>query len=251
MAENQLSIFWIMVIYAVISDLATGLGVLPFILFKSITPKVSGILASTAGGMMLGASFTVVVDEGFKSSILLTLLGLILGAWFVYYSSEKFHNHDIKFENLSQKEARTAFLTFIILFIHSFPEGIAIGMGFNGSEPVKIGSILSIAIAIHNIPEGLMIALMMYPKGISLFKCFVYAVLSSLPQPIAAIPAFFIGHLLWWTIPLGLGFAAGAMIYLTISEIIPESLENSSKSAVASAFILGIVLIILLTKIFS
>ncbi|MFN4220543.1 MAG: ZIP family metal transporter [bacterium] len=251
MQESGLSVFWIMVVYAVISDLATGLGVLPLIFFRNVTPKVFGVLAAVSGGMMLGASFTVIVDEGFKSSILLTLIGLILGAWFVYYSSEKFHDHDIKFENLSQRDAKIAFLTFIILFVHSFPEGIAIGMGFNGSEPVKIGSILSIAIAIHNIPEGLMIGLMMYPRGVSLFKCFVYAILSSLPQPVAAIPSFFIGHLLWWTIPLGLGFAGGAMIYLTVSEIIPESLEKAPKSTVASAFIAGIVLIILLTKIFS
>lgn len=247
--ESVEKIFWVMVIYALISDLSTGLGILPLLFFRNITPRVFGILSGISGGMMLGASFTVIVDEGFKSSIFLTMIGLILGAWFVYYSSEKFNDHEIKFENLSQRDAKIAFLTFIVLFIHSFPEGIAIGMGFNGSEPLKIGSILSIAIAIHNIPEGLMIALMMYPRGISLGKCFVYAILSSLPQPVAAIPSFFIGHLLWWTIPLGLGFAAGAMIYLTISEILPESLEKTSKNIVASSFIMGIVLIVFLTKI--
>ena len=245
-----MDIFWLMVIYAVISDLATGLGVIPFIFVKNISSRVFGALASLSGGMMLGASFIVIVDEGFKTSIILTMIGLIIGAFFVYYFSEKVGD-DVKFENLSKKDAKVAFLTFFILFIHSFPEGVAIGMAFNGSEPIKIGTLMSLAISIHNIPEGIMITLMMYPRGISLFKCFIYSVLSSLPQPIAAIPSFFIGHILWWTIPLGLGFAAGAMIYLTISEIIPESLQKTTKTNVAINFMLGIILITTLTKLFN
>ncbi|MCS7243417.1 MAG: ZIP family metal transporter [Candidatus Calescibacterium sp.] len=247
--ENN--ILFLLILYAVLSDLATGLGVLPFLFVKKISSKLFGILAALSGGMMLGASFVIIVDEGFKTSVILTLIGLILGAWFVYYSSEKIGNKDIKFENMSQRDAKIAFLTFIILFVHSFPEGVAIGMAFNGSEPVKLGTIMSLAIAIHNIPEGLMIALTMYPRGVNLFKCFIYAVLSSLPQPIAAIPAFFIGHIIWWTIPLGFGFAGGAMIYLTIAEILPESLEKTDKNTVSFSFITGIVLITFLTKIFS
>lgn len=244
------NILLLLIVYAVLSDLATGLGVLPFIFIKNISSKVFGFLAALSGGMMLGASFIVIVDEGFKSSVWLTLLGLIIGAYFVYYSSEKVEDHDIKFENLSKRDARIAFLTFLILFVHSFPEGVAIGMAFNGSEPIKLGTIMSAAIAIHNIPEGLMIALTMYPRGVSLFKCFVYAVLSSLPQPIAAVPSYFIGHIFWWTIPLGFGFAGGAMIYLTISEILPESLEKTNKNIVSFSFILGIVMITFLTKLF-
>lgn len=247
MSEN---ILVLLIVYAVLSDLATGLGVLPLLLFRSISPKVFGILASIAGGMMLGASFVVIVEEGFKSSFILTLIGLIAGAWLVYYSSIRIGDGNIKFENLSQKDAKIALLTFLVLFIHSFPEGIAIGMAFNGSEPLKLGTIMTLAIAIHNIPEGLMIALTMYPRGVSLFKCFIYAVLSSLPQPIAAIPSFFVGNLIWWTIPFGFGFAAGAMIQLTVSEILPESLEKTDKSIVSFSFIAGIVLITFLTKIF-
>lgn len=244
------NILLLLIVYAVLSDLATGLGVLPFIFIKNISSKVFGFLAALSGGMMLGASFIVIVDEGFKSSVWLTLLGLIIGAYFVYYTSEKIGDHDIKFENLSKRDARIAFLTFLILFIHSFPEGVAIGMAFNGSEPIKLGTIMSAAIAIHNIPEGLMIALTMYPRGVGLFKCFIYAVLSSLPQPLAAVPSYFIGHIFWWTIPLGFGFAGGAMIYLTISEILPESLEKTNKNIVSFSFILGIVMITFLTKLF-
>lgn len=247
--ENN-NILFLVIVYAVISDLATGLGVIPFLLVKNISTKLFGILAALSGGMMLGASFVVIVDEGFKTNLILTLVGLILGAMFVYYSSEKIGNHDIKFENLSKKDSKIALFTFLVLFIHSFPEGIAIGMSFNGTEPVKLGTLMSLAIAIHNIPEGLMITLIMYPRGVSLFKCFIYSVLSSLPQPIAAIPSFFIGNLIWWTIPLGFGFAGGAMIYLTISEIIPESLEKTNKNIVSFSFIVGIILISFFSKIF-
>ncbi|MEN3015433.1 MAG: ZIP family metal transporter [bacterium] len=243
------NLFWILVVYAILSDLATGLGVLPLIFFKNFSDRLIGVLSSFAGGMMVGASFVVIADEGFKFSIFLTLLGLIIGGIFVYYSSEKIGNHDIKFENLSKKDARIAFLTFIVLLLHSFPEGVAIGMAFNGSEPIKIGTIMAIAIAIHNVPEGLMIALMMYPRGVSLFRCFIYAVLSSLPQPIAAIPSFFIGQYLVWSIPLGFGFAAGAMIYLTVAEILPESFQKTDKNVISFSFLLGIITITSLLKV--
>jgi len=242
------NVLFLLVIYAVLSDLATGLGVLPFLFFKRIPEKIVGILSSLAGGMMVGASFIVIIDESFKISVFLTLLGILIGSFFVYYASEKFNNHELKFENLSTKDARIAFLTFIVLFFHSFPEGIAIGMSFTGSEPLKLGTIMSLSIAMHNIPEGLMIALILYPRGVSLFKCFVYAVLSSLPQPLAALPSFFVGNALMWTIPLGFGFAAGAMIHLTVSDILPESLEKTSRSYVAFGFIVGMILIVMLVK---
>lgn len=248
MSENVLIL---LIVYAILSDLATGLGVFPLLLFRSISPRLFGVLVSVAGGMMVGASFVVIVEEGVKTSFVLTLLGLLVGAWIVYYSSIRIGEGEVKFENLSKKDAKIALLTFLVLFIHSFPEGIAIGMAFNGSEPIKLGTIMTLAIAIHNIPEGLMIALTMYPRGVSILKCFMYAVLSSLPQPIAAIPSFFIGNLIWWTIPFGFGFAAGAMIYLTISEILPESFEKADKTIVSFSFIAGIVLITFLTKIFS
>lgn len=241
---NQL---FLVFIYALISDISTGLGVLPFLFYKNINEKTLGILSALSGGMMLGASFIVIADEALKYNIILTVLGLFLGAYFVYYSSKYFDEKELKFENLDGKHAKIAFLTFIVLFFHSFPEGVAIGMAFNGSE-FKIGIIMTIAIALHNIPEGLVIALQMYPRGVSLFKCFWYAILSSLPQPIAAIPAYLIGHYIKFTIPLGLGFAAGAMIYLTLAEILPESLEKTDKNSVSWAFLTGIFIMILITK---
>lgn len=236
-------------IYALLSDLATGLGVIPFIFHKTkeIKDGMFGILNALSGGMMVGASLIVITDEALKYSIILTILGLILGAYFVYYASKYFDEKEIKFENLSPKDAKIALLTFIVLFFHSFPEGVAIGMAFNGSE-LKFGIIMAIAIALHNIPEGLVITLQMYPRGVSLIKCFWYSILSSLPQPIAAIPAYILGHYLKFTIPLGLGFAAGAMIYLTLAEILPESFEKTNKNTVSWSFLVGLFIMILLTK---
>jgi zinc transporter ZupT len=86
----------------------------------------------------------------------------------------------------------------------------------------------------------------MYPRGVSLLKCFWYAVLSSLPQPISAIPAYLIGHYIKFTIPLGLGFAAGAMIYLTLAEILPEAFEKTDKNLVSWAFLIGVFIMMLL-----
>ncbi|MGB9638293.1 MAG: ZIP family metal transporter [bacterium] len=241
---NQL---FLVLIYALVSDLATGLGVIPFIFYKNIKDDMFGILNALSGGMMVGASFIVIADEALKYSIILTVLGLFLGAYFVNYTSKYFDEKELSFENLKGKQAKIAFLTFIVLFFHSFPEGVAIGMAFNSSE-LKFGIIMAIAIALHNIPEGLVITLQMYPRGVSLLKCFWYSVLSSLPQPLAAIPAYLIGHYIKFTIPLGLGFAAGSMIYLTLAEILPESFERTNKNSVSWAFLVGVFIMIIITK---
>jgi zinc transporter ZupT len=239
---NQL---FLVLIYAIISDLATGLGVIPFLFYKNIKNNMLGFLGALSGGMMVGASFIVIANEALKYSIILTIFGLFLGAYFVNYASKYFDEKELKFENLEAKHAKIAFLTFIVLFFHSFPEGVAIGMAFNSSD-IKIGILMVIAISLHNIPEGLIITLQMYPRGVSLLKCFWYAVLSSLPQPISAIPAYLIGHYIKFTIPLGLGFAAGAMIYLTLAEILPEAFEKTDKNLVSWAFLIGVFIMMLL-----
>jgi zinc transporter ZupT len=133
--------------------------------------------------------------------------------------------------------------------IHSIPEGVAVGVGFASekhlAEAKGLGLYITLAIAIHNIPEGLAVAIPMRMGGASILRCFTAAFLTSLPQPIAAVPA---SLLVWLFEPLMLpflGFAAGAMIYLVVEEILPEALETVSRSQVAWSFLVGFVLMLL------
>jgi ZIP family zinc transporter len=112
------------------------------------------------------------------------------------------------------------------------------------NEP-GLGLHLAIAIAIHNIPEGMAVAIPMRLGGVSLWRCFWYAVASSLPQPIAAVPAALaVGFFQPLMLPM-LGFAAGAMIFLVVVELLPDALETQSAGSSAWAFSLGVALMVL------
>ncbi len=132
---------------------------------------------------------------------------------------------------------------------HSIPEGVAVGVGF-GSEGHHeqlegLGLYIALAISIHNMPEGLAVALPMRSRGASIGKCFLLAFLTSLPQPIAAVPA---SLAVWIFEPLMLpflGFAAGAMMYLVIVELIPDALATHTPSQIAWSFMGGFGLMVL------
>lgn len=124
------------------------------------------------------------------------------------------------------------------------------GVGFAAEAHYEsmsgFGVYVAVAIGIHNIPEGLAVALPMRAAGASIHRCFWFAFLTSLPQPLAAIPA---SLLAWLFKPLMLpllGFAAGAMMYLIVAELIPDGLRSTSRSRLAWAFMIGFSLMALI-----
>jgi ZIP family zinc transporter len=138
---------------------------------------------------------------------------------------------------------RVETLVFIAMAFHSIPEGVPVGVGFGaeGHDPSLsgFGLYIAVAIGIHNMPEGLAVALPARAGGASLWKCFWLAFLTSLPQPIASVPA---SLLVWFFEPLMLpllGFAAGAMMYLVVVELIPDALETRSPDQIAWSFMTG------------
>jgi zinc transporter ZupT len=112
---------------------------------------------------------------------------------------------------------------------HSFAEGIGVGVSFGGGE--KLGLFITAAIAIHNIPEGLAISLVMVPKGTKPVKAALWSIFTSLPQPLMAVPAFLFVLLFEPWLPVGLGLAAGAMIWMVFAELIPDAYEGGASGA--------------------
>ena len=140
---------------------------------------------------------------------------------------------DFEFQGLSGEGSHKILLVLITLFIHSFPEGIAIGVAY-GSGEEQLGLLIAIAIAIHNIPEGLAVALPMASAGVSGWRSVFWAIVSGVPQVIAAIPAYLAVRAFRPILPYAFGFAAGAMLLLVISEMIPES-RSSEQERLSSA----------------
>lgn len=187
-----------------------------------------GIFNALAAGLMLAASGSLLY-EGISYGLWYLVLGMLLGLLFVLLSKKWLESRDeLSFDKLDKVNALKVIMILAVMTVHSFTEGVGVGVSFSGSE--GLGQFITAAIAIHNIPEGLAIALIMVPRGSSVFKASLWAIFSSLPQPLMALPAFMFVEWAHDFLPVGLGFAAGAMIWMVFSEIMPEVQEDISPS---------------------
>jgi zinc transporter ZupT len=212
-----------------VTALATGLGALPFLFVRTVSPKVVAWSNAIAAGLMLGASFTLVV-EGLVFGAWQTVVGANLGVGFILLTQMVLPEETASFGTLKGLNAHKALLMVIVMTVHSFSEGVAVGVSFGGGE--TLAALITIAIAIHNIPEGLAISATMRPRGASIASCAWWSVFSSLPQPLMAVPAFLFVDAFTPVLPYGLGFAAGAMTYMVFRELLPEAYEDTSRPAV-------------------
>jgi ZIP family zinc transporter len=237
-------VFWI----ALLTDLATGLGALPFAFSRVLSRRWEGISCAIAGGMMVSASVFSLAEQGLRrGSVWSIVAGMLAGAAFFWLTAKRLEKNDWRIENLNAQDSRQSVLIIATMFVHSIPEGIAIGVGYATGD-LRFGLLLAVAIAVHNIPEGIAISLPLRAKGVSVTKCAAWAVFTSIPQPVFAVPAFLLVSVFQPLLPFGLGFAGGAMIFLVASELMPDAIANCTKSETAWGFMIGLVLMLLLTS---
>ena len=115
--------------------------------------------------------------------------------------------------------------------VHSFAEGAGVGAAFGGGK--EFGIVVAIAIAIHNIPEGLAISLVLVPHGASVRAAAGWSIVSSLPQPLVAVPAYLFVATFSTMLPTALGFAAGAMVWIAVRDLVPDALAHAPRRTVA------------------
>ena len=128
--------------------------------------------------------------------------------------------------------ARTSLLVFVVLFVHSLPEGFAIGTAY-ASDTAGLSLFVIVAIAIQNIPEGTSVAIPMAAAGYSRGRQFWAAVGTSAPQPIGALVAYLLVQEISTLLPVSFGFAAGAMLALVVIELLPQAIRESFAAAAA------------------
>lgn len=242
--DLSVEVNWVTVlIISVITAVATGLGVLPFVFVKNISKKYTAYGNALAAGLMLAASFRL-INEGISHDLLKCLAGFITGLILIHIINLKLaDNHNLKIGNLSGAGALKALIIVGVMTIHSFAEGIGVGVSFGGGQ--DFGIFVATAIAVHNIPEGLAIAIVLIPRGVKIWKSGIWAVVSSLPQPLLAVPAFFFVMSFRQYLPAGLGLAGGAMIYMVNSELIPDALEDSKRENIGLVIALAVILMML------
>jgi len=231
--ENLLLVF----VAGLITALATGLGAIPFFLVSEIGDRWNVALWGLASGIMVSASVFGLILEGLAQGTLAQIVpGLAVGVLLVVVSHRIISGAEVDPGEYADADFRKLILILGILTVHSFPEGVAIGVSFaelNFAGGVQflgfvvplLGIFMTVAISIHNIPEGIAISIPLRSMGVSEFRMAWWAVFSSLPQPIGAVLAFYFVRIAREFLPFGYGFAAGAMIYLVATEFIPEALD--------------------------
>lgn len=221
-------------LYASLTALATGLGALPFLFLREISPRFVAYSSGAAAGLMLGASWGLVA-EGVAVEWPATLGGVAAGGLFMMLTRKVLSLRDEKelvFEAVDGEGARKMLLMLVVMTAHSFAEGVAVGVGFGGGA--TLGAVLTVAIALHNVPEGLAISAVLRPRGVSVARCAGWSVFSSLPQPLMAVPAFLFVETFRSALPWGLGFAAGAMVFMVLTELLPDALEESGPAPIGA-----------------
>ncbi|MFD1586161.1 ZIP family metal transporter [Halorientalis brevis] len=227
-----------------ITALATGIGAFPFFFLDDVSERLQVGLWGLASGIMVSASLFGLVMEGLAEAdgqfdVYLMIGGLLAGVVLVIVANRVISDHHFDSKDFEQADFQKLVLILGILTVHSFPEGVAVGVSFAelnlaggltfGPFVVPLLAIfMTVAISIHNIPEGLAISIPLRSMGISNWKMVWWAVFSSLPQPIGAVLAFYFVRIAKEFLPAGFGFAAGAMVYLVLSEFIPEALEHGA-----------------------
>lgn len=224
-------------IAALITALTTGLGALPLVFSKNIGKNWLSVGAAMAAGLMLAASHSL-IEEGMAKQEWLTLSGMVTGLVLIYLAYrwiEKKGAPDVS--ELNSADAQKALLIVGVMTAHSFAEGVGVGVSYGGSD--ALGVFITAAIAIHNIPEGLAIALILVPRGISVMKAAGWSIFSSLPQPLVAIPAYMFVNTFAPILPFGLGLAAGAMIWMVFAELLPDASKKLQPGTIGAIVVLA------------
>lgn len=222
--------------YGWITALSTGLGVLPLVFAPELDSYWVGVSNAIAAGMMIAASFSLAWEGWFFeepddvteiSSPLRTMVGALLGFAFILGTKQFLEKYeDLKVGGLAGADARRALLIFFVMTLHSFSEGVGIGVSFGGAHGSELGIFISASLAVHNVPEGLAIAVVLIPKKTAKLTAAMWAVLTSIPQPLMAVPAYLFVNYFIVILPVGLGFAGGAMAWVAFMELLMEAYEE-------------------------
>ena len=236
---------------------ATVIGSLIGFIFKNISHKFSDIILSFAAGVMLAAAVLGLIvpslEYGGKYGILITVAGIFVGAVCLNLI-DKLVPHLHKFSGNETESHRNSDLNKVLLFvlaiaIHNLPEGIAAGVGF-GSGDTTQALIIAGGIALQNIPEGMVIIAPLLVAGVTRTRTLVISVAIGLLEVIGVWLGFALGTASATFLPIMLGFAGGAMLYVTSDEMIPETHAHGYQKQATYALLLGFMTLLLIERFF-
>lgn len=253
-----MKLFWGLLIPFLGTTLGSGMV---FLMKNKINKKIEKLLLGFASGVMIAASIWSLIipalDMAEEQGIITWLpatIGFLLGICFLLVLDSiipHLHLNTDKPEGLKSKIQKTTMMVLAVT-LHNIPEGMAVGVVFAGALAQNTGITmagaiaLAIGIAIQNFPEGAIISMPLKSEGMSKLKAFLYGTLSGIVEPIGAILTICLTNFVVPILPYLLSFAAGAMIYVVVEELIPESQTGEHSNIGTIGVAIGFVIMMIL-----
>jgi ZIP family zinc transporter len=236
----------VLLLAASATALATGIGAIPVFLFGTRTERLTPALLGFAAGVMgVAAIAGLLIPANEEGSVLEVSVGLLAGILFLALARRRL-SPEVGFMGRTGPGARTSALVFLVLFVHSLPEGLAIGSAF-ASDRAGLSLFVIVAIGIQNIPEGTSVAIPMQEAGFGRMRQFWAAVATSAPQPVGALIAFGAVEVVGGLLPFSFAFAAGAMLALIVAELLPKAYAERRLGQPSGGLLLGAALMLVLS----
>ncbi|MGB4970590.1 MAG: ZIP family metal transporter [Saprospiraceae bacterium] len=242
----------------------TALGASLVFFFKEINRAIFDTLLGFTGGVMIAASFWSLLAPSIEMSEKLypgwewmpAAIGFVSGALFVFILDKLTPHLHINFGIEEQEGMPTKWhqstLLILAITLHNIPEGLAVGVLFGAAaeaaDPAMVSSAIALAIGIgiQNFPEGMAISMPLRRQGVSRFKSFWYGQLSAIVEPIAGVLGAVAVIYIQEVLPFALAFAAGAMIFVVVEEVIPETQRDKYTDIAVLGFIAGFTVMMIL-----
>jgi len=224
--------------------LLTAIGTLPVLFVRSAPRRLMDAMMGFAAGVMVAAScWSLLVPAIATGGVTAATVGLLAGGAFLYGADQMLPHLHAEFPEEAVTEGpkvawRQSALLMLAMTLHNFPEGMAVGVSFGGGD---LGSAIALAIGIglQNVPEGLAIALPLRRGGMSRGRAFFWGQLSAAIEPVAGVIGAALVLASSAFLPLGMAAAAGAMLYVVVEELIPETVRSGTIDVATLGFIVG------------
>jgi ZIP family zinc transporter len=241
---------------SILAGLATGVGALPVLFYKQITHKTLNTMLGAAAGVMLAATAFSLIVPGIQVGnqlwpgygVYVVAVGIMVGAGFLVLADqwlpyEKYLQQGESFDSL-----RKVWLFIAAVSLHNLPEGGAVGVSF-GAGDWHNGVALATAVALQNIPEGLAVAMPLVALGYRREQAVLIATLTGLIEPIGGVLGIVMAKAFLPLMPIGMAFAAGAMLFVITDDIIPETQSRGKARYATFAMMTGFIIMMILDNL--
>ena len=224
--------------------LLTAIGTLPVFFFRSAPRRLMDAMMGFAAGVMVAAScWSLLVPAIELGGVAPAAIGVMLGGALMYLADQVLPHVHAEFPDEAVTEGpvvswRRPTLLMLAMTLHNFPEGMAVGVSY-GADELGAATALAIGIGLQNIPEGLAIALPLRRSGMSPGRAFFWGQSSAAVEPIAGVLGASLVLVSGVFLPYGMAAAAGAMLYVVVEELIPETVRSGTTDVATVGFIVG------------